>query len=442
MARRIAIDAAELCILHWAALMKRVPAVVSFFSSVAVLLSLASPRNARADEPSPAPPESALPPDPTPLQDFPPPEPEAPAVKITPMGYIEAYYAWNVNRPVNNITNYRGFDNRHNTITLSNAALGAAFTSGPVGGKLMLQIGSQPSTAYAGEPAFPGASAANATGPELWKYLQEAYVTYKAPVGRGLTVKAGLEGAPFGLETFAVHDNWNYSRSNLYFAMPAYYTSLRATYAFCDCLQASVAVLNGWSSVVDNNEAKSIEAHVRFTPREKKLRAQLSYLGGVERPSSAPEGQYWRHHFDATGQLDLTTWLQLAAQADYGFEPNRFGTARWFAGAAAARAKAFDWLFVAIRGDRFYEHQATEVAGKTSTPLFWNGVEWVSSVTATLDLRPHDNISIRFEFRHDQADGLLYFTGDTLTGDGSAKSPYLPNARRQETLLLGATAWF
>jgi hypothetical protein len=418
--------------------MKRVLARVC---SAAVLLLLAVPRVAHAEEPAPAPSESTLPPEPTPLQPFPPPEPEAPALKVTPMGYIEAYYSWNFNRPANNITNYRGFDNRHNSITLSNAALGAAFESGPVGGKLMLQVGSQPSTYYAVEPALPGASAANASGPELWKYIQEAYVTYKAPLGRGLTIQAGIEASPIGLESFAIHDQWNWSRSNLFFGLPYYHTGLRATYPLTEHVSASVAVVNGWNTVVDNNEGKSVEAHVTYRLPNKAM-LQLLYMGGVERPSNAPEGQYWRNHFDAIGQLDLTSWLQLAGQADYGFEPNRFGTARWFAGAAYARAKALDWLFFVVRGDRFYEHLASNELGQTSKPIFWNGVEWVSSVTATVDVRPHDNISFRLELRHDQADGLLYFTGDTLTGDGSAAAPFLPNARRQQTLLLGATAWF
>ena len=55
-----------------------------------------------------------------------------------------------------------------------------------------------------------------------------------------------------------------------------------------------------------------------------KATAQLLYFGGIERSASAPEGAYWRHHFDAVGEYDATTWLQLAAQADYGFEPNRY----------------------------------------------------------------------------------------------------------------------
>ena len=65
---------------------------------------------------------------------------------MTPLGYVEVYYAYNFNRPSNGITNYRGFDNRHNTFSLSNAALGAEMESGPVGGKVILQIGSTPSS--------------------------------------------------------------------------------------------------------------------------------------------------------------------------------------------------------------------------------------------------------------------------------------------------------
>jgi hypothetical protein len=436
--------------------MKRVPtspfasvtwlASLASFASFAVVLSTSTTATADDETPppaiSPAPPESALPPDPTPLQPFPPAEP-APSspVKITPTGYLEMYYAWNFNRPVNGITNYRGFDNRHDTFTLQNAALGTYFESGPVGGKLMLQVGAMGSTYYAAEPNNPGTNAVNASGPDLWKYIQEAYVTYKIAIGRGLELKAGVVASPIGMESFAVHDHWTWSRSNLFFALPYYHTGLRATYEVSERLSAEVAVLNGWNSIVDNNEAKSVESHVTYRVPDK-VTAQLLYFGGVERSAGAPVGAYWRHHSHAGGELAPTVWLQLAAQADYGFEPNRFGTARWYAGAIAARAKACRWLYLVARGDRFYEQLATDGEGHASTPLFWNGVEWVSSFTATVDVRPHDNISVRLEFRHDQADGLLYFTGDTLVVNGSATSPYLPNARSQETLLLGATAWF
>jgi len=365
-------------------------------------------------------------------------QPAAP-FKITPLGYVEAYYAYNFNRPANGLTNFRGFDNRHDTFSLSNVALGASFEGGPISGKLVLQVGSTPSTYYLGEPALAGSSGANATSGDLWKYLQEAHVGYKAPVGRGLLLELGLFPSPCGFESIPVKDNWNWSRSNLFFGFPFYHAGLRATYEWSDKLSSAVWLVNGWNSVVDNNEEKSVIASTSFHLPDK-LNVQALYMGGVERNTGSPEGPYWRHHFDLLAQYDATTWLSVAAQLDYGWEPNRLGTASWAAGALYARVKPVDHVYIALRCDRFHENLATR-NGVASSPLFWGGVEWVSSFTATLDVRPHDQLSVRLEYRHDVASAPLYFAGN-VQGDGSAATPWLANARTQDTLLLGATAWF
>ncbi|HVJ89792.1 MAG TPA: outer membrane beta-barrel protein [Labilithrix sp.] len=367
---------------------------------------------------------------------------EKPAFKISPTGYVEAYYAYNFNRPSNGITNARGFDNRHNTFSLSNAVLGANWELGTVGGRLSLQVGSTPSTYYLGEPSLAGSGATNASNAELWKYLQEAFVTYKAPVGRGLFLQLGLCTSPIGYEVIPVKDNWNWSRSNLFFGFPYYHTGLRATYGWTDEISTTFSVFNGWNSVVDNNEEKSLQTNVTYKLPDKLL-VQVLYFGGIERRTGSPEGPYWRHHFDVIGQYDATTWLSLAAQGDYGWEPNRIGTASWVAGALYARVKPVERVYVALRGDRFHEHLATESLppGRVSSALFFGGVEWVTSGTATLDVRPHHQISVRLEYRHDVAEAPLYF-GRNVIGDGSTTAPYVANARTQDTALLGATAWF
>lgn len=365
-------------------------------------------------------------------------EPKSIPIELTPIGYVEAYYAYNFNRPSNAITNYRGFDNRHATFSLSNAALGAQAGTGPVTTRLIFQVGSTPETYYGSEPGLAGAGGANATSAELWKYLQEANVAWKAPVGRGLELQMGLVASPIGYEVFAVKDNWNWSRSNLFFGLPFYHTGLRARYAWTDALSTSFGVFNGWNSVVDANEEKSVQTNVAY--REDGLFLQVLYWGGVERPTGSPEGPYWRHHFDVVAEWEARRWLTFAAQADHGWEPNRFGTARWSAGALYARVQPARWLYVAARGDRFHEHLATEGApgGRASAPIFWGGSEWVSSYTTTIDVRPHDNLSVRLEYRHDESEAPIYFRRGVLTGPGGA---FLPNATSQDTILLGATAW-
>jgi hypothetical protein len=416
------------------------PRLVSLAALTAsvVLSGKALAQSETPEEPPPSPPAIA----PAPALPKAPPAPpeEKPLFKLTPTGYVEAYYAYNFNRPSNGITNARGFDNRHNTFSLSNAVLGANWEAGPVGGRLTLQIGSTPSTYYGNEPMFAGASAANGSNTELWKYIQEAFVNYKAPIGRGLLVQLGIFMSPIGYESIAVKDNWNWSRSNLFFGFPFYHTGLNLQYFWTDELQTNFSVFNGWNSVVDNNEEKSIQSNIQYEIPNK-IALQALYFGGVERPTGSPEGPYWRHHFDFTAQYSFTSWLEAAAEADYGWEPNRIGTARWFAGAAYARFKPFHRVYVVLRGDRFQEHLATSAKSPSSAPLFFGGAEWVSSGTATVDVRPHDQISFRLEYRHDAAEIPIYFGRDVI-GDGSKSSPYVANARTQDTLLFGSTAWF
>jgi hypothetical protein len=91
-------------------------------------------------------------------------------------GYAEAVYQWNFNAPSNGITNFRGFDNRHHTVTISNVVLDTSWDYQGLIGRVALQVGHTPSTYYLAEPSAPGASGANATGAELWKYVQQAYV--------------------------------------------------------------------------------------------------------------------------------------------------------------------------------------------------------------------------------------------------------------------------
>jgi hypothetical protein len=408
-------------------------------------------RAARADDPAPSTNDASTSGD----DDTPKPKPPPPPPAITPLAYAEAFYQYNFNRPSNGITNYRGFDNRHNAFTLANAVVGANWQAagGDVTGRLTLQFGHTPSTYYLSEPQSPGTSGANSSDGQLWKYLQEAYVGWKAPIGDGLQIDMGLFLSPIGIETMAVKDSWNWSRSNLFYGLPFYHTGIRAAYPVADHVTAHVMVTNGWNSVVDNNEEKSVSGFVTYDTLSStdedllKLYLQLLYFGGVERSPNDAAGPYWPHDFDLAGTWQIIDRLAVAMEANAGWEPNRFsegGSAfgsSWYAGALYARVKTLDWLYVALRGDRFWENTASNALG-TASPIFWpSNVSWVSSSTLTLDARPSDNISIRLEYRHDQAEHAMFFRSN-VQGDGSANNPFIPNAKTQDTLTLGATTWF
>jgi hypothetical protein len=360
--------------------------------------------------------------------------PEQP--KITPIAYVEAHYSYNFARPPNGITAYRGFDNRHNTFTLSNVAVGAAWEAAPdLSGRVVLQVGHTPSSYYANEPALRGAAGTNGTDGQLWKLVQEGFIGYRPK--KKLLLQLGLFLSPIGPESMAVKDNWTWSRSNLFFALPYYHAGLRGSYELSHEWTATLAVYNGWNNVVDDNEAKSVSSHLTYAVRDL-FTAQLLYFGGVERPAGSPEGPYWRHLFDAWAKVEILGRIALMAHANGGWEPNRFGTSAWAGGALYARVQTSDWLALVLRVDRFWEDVGASASGR-ARPLFWgptdSGKSAVASITVTAEARPRDNFAVRLEYRHDEAESNLYFARRDPFDPGQ------PNARSQDTLTLGATTW-
>jgi len=360
---------------------------------------------------------------------------KADQAKITVAGYLEAYYQAHFQDPSNRITNLRGYDNRSGSFTLSNVALDLKGEKGSVAARIILQVGHTPSTYYLSEPASAGTGSVDTSGSELWKYLQMATVTVKGP--SDTTIEAGLFPSPIGIEVFAIKDNWNWSRSNLFFGLPGYHAGARISHPLGrGGWTGTLALYNGWNSVVDNNDTPSISALAGYSSAS--TTAQLLYFGGIERAPGAPEGKPWRHLFDALVEYAVTSEVSVAAQADAGFEPNDIGTSSWVAAALYGKLALSDKLYAAVRGDYFYESVA-QGNGMTASAIFWP-TKWVTEGTATLAYQPADGLSVRLEYRHDQAQSDAFF-GGTVTGDGVA-TPYAFNRKTQDTATLGVTAWF
>lgn len=360
---------------------------------------------------------------------------DAPA-SVTPSAYIETYYAHNFNRPSNGVTNYRAFDNRHATFTLQNAVIAVDGKASRFFARVALQSGSTGETYYAAEPPRPGADGAAAGGPQVFKHVQEAYAGFSAT--SRIEVQAGLYLSPIGPEAMAIKDTWLWSRSNLFYGLPFYHTGARVTWRATDSATLRLGVLNGWNSVVDNNDSPSISAKATFT-LSPALQLDVHYLGGVERDSGAPEGPAMRQLVDAYVSWKTTDWLDLIVNSDGGFEDNRLGFNGWAAGALFARAKLCEKLYLAARSDVVLEKRSSR-AGITSGALLFPS-RGLSSQALALDARPISHVSVRLEYRHDASRDPIFFRGD-LSNAGTPAAPQIANARSQDTLTLGLTAWY
>lgn len=351
-------------------------------------------------------------------------------------GYLEAYYGYNFNRPSNGLTNYRAFDNRNATITLANAVLSVDASAQGFYGRIALQSGSTGETYYGAEPARPGADGAAVGGPEVFKHVQEAYAGFE--LTPAISAEAGLYLSPIGPEAMAIKDTWLWSRSNLFYGLPFYHTGARIKLRPSEKVTLRAGVLNGWNSVVDNNDTPSVsvKATLELSPR---VTLDAHYLGGIERDPGAPEGPAWRNLFDTYLTWRAHDRVELIVNSDAGMEPNRFGLAGWAAGALYGRVRIIDRLFVAARGDVVFEKRAGNGALVSAPMLF--PTRWLTSQAVAVDFRPVPFASVRLEYRHDAAASALFFSGN-VSGNGTESAPFVANARAQNTLTLGMTAWF
>ena len=91
------------------------------------------------------------------------------AANVTLSGLTEVFYQWNFADPSNGITNFRGFDNRHDSFTIANTVIDAAATANATSARVALQFGHTPETYYLAEPTSPGTVAAGTTSAATWK---------------------------------------------------------------------------------------------------------------------------------------------------------------------------------------------------------------------------------------------------------------------------------
>ena len=82
-------------------------------------------------------------------------------------------------------------------------------------------------------------------------FLEQAYVSIRAPVGNGWDFKAGKFVSILGYEVMERPANMNTTYGLLFNVMPLYYTGVLSSYRFDDYLEGKLGVVNGSNS--DNN---------------------------------------------------------------------------------------------------------------------------------------------------------------------------------------------
>ena len=300
--------------------------------------------HAQTPPPEPAPPPAAAEPAPAPKW----------YAEISVNGFVSASWSYNLNRPASGTNQYRVFDFDDNSIKLDVAEL---VVQRPVAkpGDTGFRVDA---TAGASIPRMTAASGLfrdPATGKAEDFDLQQAFVSWIAPLGSGLRLDAGKFCTTLGYEVVEGYDGFNdhATRSFLFgYAEPVTHTGLKATYAFSGVVSANVMVANGWDVVKDNNSSKTLGGGVTFAPGPA-LSVTLNGTYGPERSGNDSDS---RAVLDLVAVARPSGTVTLGLNVDWGTEPGAAldgGSAAWWGVAGYFRLDVSSTFSLAARADYF-----------------------------------------------------------------------------------------
>jgi hypothetical protein len=274
------------------------------------------------------------------------------------------------------------------------------------------------------------------------------YLDYTIPVGSGIKMKAGRFVTLMGTEVIKTYNNFNYNVTDSIlfgFAIPFTHTGLLGSYAFTDQVSMDLGVVNGWDSLVDNNDGKSVigglnlafDPHVTFYqawsygPEQTGQYVTNTVDGSCGTPGSPAcdsTAQLYVHP-SLSKRLMLTSMLTIKPidpltfilEFDYGNDSHSvpvnglLRTAQWEGGAAYAIYNFTDSLSGCLRAEIFDDMNGARVLGPANG-FATGGVGQSSTyweLTPTLTYKIIDGLYWRNEYRHDESDTKKVFAHQT-----------------------------
>ena len=179
-------------------------------------------------------------------------------------------------------------------------------------------------------------------------YLHQAYVQYLAPIGDGLTFKAGKFATPIGYEVAGTIYNYNITRGNVWNLLePIDHIGVTAGYAFGDTgFDVMGGVVNGfYQNDPDNNESKSLIGHVGWA--NETLSVAVNGLYGNQITASSENAMTV---LNGLVKFNPTDRLALYVNGDYSTMAN-VGNGKAWGVATGGRYAITDRTGISLRGE-------------------------------------------------------------------------------------------
>jgi hypothetical protein len=340
-------------------------------------------------------------------------------------GLVDAYYGYNANHPAlgiahvgNTATEPFQFTNGQFSLNLLELQLDKPVDkTSPLGFRVALGFG-QAINAVNNTPFEVTGSAfvpsVGSSFSNVQQYLKEGYLSYMVPLGKGLQIDAGKLVTPAGAEVIETNQNWNYSRSLLfYYAVPYYHMGVRAKYTFNDKWSVTGYATNGWNNVVATNTGKTGGLSIGWNAT-KKLTVTENYLAGPRDIFGTGDNGSWNHLSDTVIGYNPTAKLSLQANVDYDFQEG-YPVAKKsadYSGIAAYAKYAFNpRVAVAGRYEYFNDHDGLATTPGAINPVLLGKGQHLNEFTGTIERKIAGHLLSRLEYRHDASNQDFFQRG-------------------------------
>ena len=320
------------------------------------------------------------------------PDPSTFFSKIEFTGLVDTYYTYNFNEPsTGELTPLRNFDVRHNQFSvglLELAMAKPATADDRVGFRFDLQYG-QVAQIFNGDPLDNNALV----------NVQQAYVSYLAPVGSGLTFEVGKFVTPIGTEPTESNLANNYSRAFLYALGPYYHVGARVAYTVNSKVTLGGMLVNGWNGTGDNNAGKSFGVSATVMPTPKVTIIQNVLIG----PEQADNTDDVRTYSDTNLAVTVSDKVSAGLNYVYAKDANAGEGISWQGVALYMRGQVTDIFAVAPRFEIFDDGDGFASGAPQSLKEF----------TLTGEFKHKQGMIFRVEYRRDWSD-VDFFVKDSL----------------------------
>ena len=299
---------------------------------------------------------------------------------------LDGYYGYNFNNPIGRVNLLRAYDVSSNAFGLSQADLVLENAPDPDHGK---RFGLRMDLQFGQATATLQGNAANEPRPEIYRNIFQAYGTYVAPVGKGLTIDFGKWASSLGIEGNYSKDQMNYSRSYYFEFLPFYHMGARLNYKVSSLFSLNYWITNGTQQTEPFNGFKDQLVGLALQPSSKvswtlnyylgQEHPDFQYLPGSTQPNlpvqqgipfepivNAPKGKL--HIFDSYVTWNVTPKLTLAGEGDYVIERllTTSAPSHTTGGALYARYQITPRTAIAARSEYLSDHGGLFKIGRAS----------------------------------------------------------------------------